>query len=440
MNGERVGTWSRERGTDALSYETSWLSSPHARPLSLSLPFTATRRVAGAEVTHFFDNLLPDSRAIRERIGRRFGAAPDDGFALLSAIGRDCVGAVQLLPPDADPGDVRTLNCERLREVDVERLLRGAAGASPFAGAEPEEDDILRLSLAGAQEKTALLRVSGHWCRPHGSTPTTHLLKLPLGMVGGLRGIDLRDSVENEWLCMTLLAAMGLPAAAVEIVRFGEHKTLCVERFDRAWMEGRRWIARLPQEDFCQATGTPPARKYQKDGGPGLSRCLALLAGSEAPSLDRTRFLLAQLAFWMLGAIDGHAKNFSVFLRAGGTYALTPLYDVLSVYPVLGRGKGRLPRQKAHLAMSVRGKSPHSQLDDVEPRHWLDEARRAGMPQLAGTMREMASAVPSAVSHVEARLPAGFPERVWAPVVSGLRQAADGFLAGTEVDRAPARR
>src|ERR1700748_2455418 len=107
MNDELVGSWLRTRGSDAMVYEPSWIESPRGRPLSLSLPFSPGGRIAGAVVANFFDNLLPDSRAIRERMGRRFRVKSDSAFELLSAIGRDCVGAVQLLPSGPVPERVR---------------------------------------------------------------------------------------------------------------------------------------------------------------------------------------------------------------------------------------------------------------------------------------------------------------------------------------------
>jgi serine/threonine-protein kinase HipA len=183
MNSERVGAWSRTRGSDALTYEPSWLESPHRRPLSLSLPFTATRRIVGEEVGNYFDNLLPDAKSIRDRVGHRFRVKPNDAFELLSAIGRDCVGAVQLLPPGMTPERMSPPRYDVLDEVQIEQVLIGAVGDNPFPLGAADDGDTFRISLAGAQEKTALLRVGEQWCQPHGSTPTTHILKLPLGLV-----------------------------------------------------------------------------------------------------------------------------------------------------------------------------------------------------------------------------------------------------------------
>ena len=140
---------------------------------------------------------------------------------------------------------------------------------------------------------------------------------------------------------------------------FGEAKALVVTRFDRRWQgvaagaetkarfkrpEGV-WIARLPQEDCCQALGVAPDRKDQSDGGPSVQDCLTVLAASEDADKDRAVFALAQLAFWLMAAIDGHAKNFSIQHRRGGRFSLTPLYDVLSAWPIIGDGPNRIAYQ-----------------------------------------------------------------------------------------------
>lgn len=309
MNGELVGHWTMARGVSTLQYETSWIASDKARSLSLSLPITASRQIRGQVVTDYFDNLLPDNDAIRARLARRFETRSAETFTLLEAIGRDCVGALQLMPEGHEPVGWDRIDAQPLNDSEVGRVL--AAVPSERTLGLDGDDDLFRLSLAGAQEKTALTRVDGRWCRPHGATPTTHILKLPMGLVGGSRRVDLSDSVENEWLCSQILHRLGLPVAHTEMAEFDGQKALVVERFDRAWMDDGRWIARLPQEDFCQALGLPPSRKYEKDGGPGMAACLKLLAGSTDADGDRLSFLLTQFAFWLMAATDGHAKNHS---------------------------------------------------------------------------------------------------------------------------------
>ena len=286
MNGELVGVWSRGRtGHHRFDYQPDWLRSPRARSLSLSLPITASRRIEGSRVENFFDNLLPDSEAIRRRLRDRFRTDSIAVFQLLEAVGRDCVGAVQLLPAGERPTGLRRIDSTRLQESDVARILRNVTARRP-PGADDGDEPEFRLSLAGAQEKTALLRLHGKWHRPSGATPTTHILKLPLGLVGGRR-LDLTHSVENEWLCAQMLDGVGLPVAPVEICCFDDEKALAVERFDRRFAADGRWILRLPQEDFCQATGQPPHKKYEADGGPRMADCLTVLAASENSDADR---------------------------------------------------------------------------------------------------------------------------------------------------------
>src|SRR5690606_33623881 len=112
----------------------------------------------------------------------------------------------------------------------------------------------------------------GRWFRPEGPTPTTHIMKLPMGTIAG--GLDFKLSVENEWLCAQFLKAMGLDVANASIESFEDLTVLVVERFDRRWLGADTaavhtrgftpaagvHLVRLPQEDFCQALGVPLAR------------------------------------------------------------------------------------------------------------------------------------------------------------------------------------
>jgi len=430
MNGELVAHWAMARGgAHTLTYTPEWLRSSKVRSLSLSLPITPSREVRGPVVANYFDNLLPDNDRIRERLSRRFRTRDTDAFSLLQAIGRDCVGAVQLLPDGVEPVGWNRIDAEPLSETQLRDLIDAVpADTAPGPHGAPTNDDLFRISLAGAQEKTALTRVGRRWCRPHGATPTTHIMKLPLGLVGGSRRVDPSNSVENEWLCAQLLAALGLPVASAEMAEFGGRKVLMVERFDREWMEGKRWIARLPQEDFCQALGQPPDKKYERDGGPGMRACLNVLAGSTDAEADRTLFQLAQLASWLLAATDGHAKNFSIFLRQGDTYTMTPLYDVISVWPYLGEAPNQIHWRRAALAMALRSKSAHYALHGIEARHWHALAARHGGPPVWQAMLALVSRVDHAIEAV--KLPQGFPPRTWEIIAKGMRSQARRFEAG----------
>lgn len=443
MNGKRVGVWFWTRaGSSSFRYDPVWTASPDARVLSLSLPFSASNQdLTGPEVEHYFDNLLPDSESIRERLRRRFGSVSTRAADLLASIGRECVGAVQLLPADSPAPSVQTLESEPISDVQIERLLANTqtnvlsgatAGASRARGNRNAIDDF-RISIAGAQEKTALLQMhtprGKRWHVPIGATPTTHIFKLPLGLVGNMRA-DMSDSVANEWLCMTLLAHLGLDTANTEVAQFGEQQVLVVERFDRRWASDRSWIARLPQEDFCQATGTPGALKYEAEGGPGIKPCLALLGASHNAKADRLRFALAQLAFWLLAATDGHAKNFSIFLERGGGYRMTPLYDVMSAWPIMGAGRGQMHYKNAKLAMALKSKSTHYHLHEIQTRHFALLAKQSGVPDALEAMTALVLQVPLALGEVSQQLPTDYPMPVFDAISKGMLDQAERFMQG----------
>jgi serine/threonine-protein kinase HipA len=352
---------------------------------------------------------------------------------LLEAIGRDCVGAVQLLPEGEEPKGWDRLNVRRLEPMEIEAILRAVPTIS---------SDDFRISLAGAQEKTALTKIGRHWYKPLDSTPTTHILKLPLGLVGNRR-LDLSHSVDNEWLCAMLLKELGLPVANTDIGQFGDQRALIVERFDRRWQNvgdgdpraatfeppGDTWIARLPQEDFCQVTGRPHTAKYENEGGPSMHDILNELTRAEHPASDQRLFMLSQLVFWMLAATDGHAKNFSIYHRRGGGFGLTPLYDIVSTWPVVGKRADQLDLHELKLAMALRGQNTHYKVVEIQPRHFRALADTYPNARAWPAMIELAGRVERVIEAVERLLPKGFAESVWAPVSKGMLEQAKSFLS-----------
>lgn len=427
MNGHRVGQWDRGRaGTDRLTYDPEWMTAPHGRPLSLSLPFTIGHDVHESvsirddAVSAYFDNLIPDNVHILQRMHERYGTRSTSAFDLLAAVGRDCAGAVQLVPAGEAPDDVKDIDFRALDEAGVARLLRDVSSTNRWTH---EETEAFRLSIAGAQEKTALLHHEGRWCIPRGATPSTHIFKLPLGMVGNMRA-DMTGSVEIEWLCMQLAQELGLPVARTEMACFEDQKVLIVERFDRQLSRDGTWWQRIPQEDFCQVFGQSPVRKYEADGGPGMAGIMDTLQGSEQAGQDRRAFFRAQLVFWLMAATDGHAKNFSIHLLSGGRYRLAPLYDILSTWPIQGRGPNRLDPHKARLSMAVRGKNAHYLLHDIHRWHWISMAQTMGLGGAGGMIDELIDQIPQAIDTVSARLPADFPAAVFDTISEGMLQAA----------------
>ena len=413
LNARLVGRLQKQAsGAIDFQYDSDWLFWAHAMPLSLSLPLREDR-YTGDQVIAVFDNLLPDNEPIRRRVAERVQADGYDAYSLLAKVGRDCVGALQFLPDELKPGPPGKIEGRAVDETYIARKV-GDLAATPLG---VDEDEEFRISIAGAQEKTAFLFWKNKWHVPHGTTATTHIMKPQIGVL--LSGIDLSRSVENEYLCLKLTEAFGLPSAKVEIASFNGKRVLIIERFDRRWTKDKR-LLRLPQEDCCQALSVPPTRKYESEGGPGMRQVLDLLKGSDEPESDQKLFLKAQIIFWLLGATDGHAKNFSVFLEPGGRFRLTPLYDVMSAQPAAD--DGQLRRNKMKLAMAV-GDNRHYIIDGVMPRHFVQTAITCGIP---GTVveeifEELRENEGDAIDQTLRNLPRKFPKKLVNSIVGGLR-------------------
>lgn len=415
MNGKKVGLLSRAAsGKLEFRYDASWLDSKSGRPLSLSMPL-ASQTYSGDVVENYFDNLLPDSLPIRNRIQKRFGARSNRGFDLLWHVGRDCVGAIHLSPEDT-LADVQTIESEPLSDAEIAETLKSYR-TKPLGMSEEKE---FRISVAGAQEKTALLRLGDEWHRPLGTTPTSHIFKLPIGRIEH-GNLDLSDSVENEWLCHAVFKAYDIPVANTEMMTFEKVKALVVERFDRRWAMDRSWLIRLPQEDMCQALNIPPNFKYESDGGPGIKEIMGLLLGSEKSLEDRKRFMTQVFLFWVLGATDGHAKNFSIFLLPNGAFQLTPAYDIISAYPILKS------RKEISMAMAVSGKNSHRKWDGILRRHWLSTAKKCNFPEseMAQIMDRIIGDMDRVIDDVGGKLPDGFPDKVATPIFDGMKSARE---------------
>lgn len=416
LNGRPVGRLARAAdGAVSFRYEAEWLEWQHALPVSLSLPLD-TRRYAGAAVTAVFDNLLPDNEDIRRAIAGRVGADGADFYSLIAAIGRDCVGALQFLPETMELPPAGTVVAEPLAESEIAAMLRTLHSAP--LGLQRGAD--FRISLAGAQEKTALLFWDGGWQRPLGTTPTTHIFKPAIGRLPS--GIDMTQSVENERLCLAFLSALGLPVAQADILRFEDVPVLAVQRFDRFLAADGR-LLRRPQEDVCQALSVPSVRKYEADGGPGIADTMRLLAASDRPDLDRRQLMTALVAFWLLGATDGHAKNFSIFLMPGGRFSATPLYDVLSVEPNLA--KRQIDRREMRLAMAV-GDRRRYRVDEIAPRHFLQTAVRCGYggDEMAAVLHALQLQAVPAFERALATVPQALPADLVDPIGEAIRQRA----------------
>ncbi len=413
LNSRLVGQLRRGiSGAISFQYAPSWIAWENAIPVSLCLP-VREQVYAGAPVMAVFENLLPDNDHLRRQIAGRVRAEGTDAYSLLGAIGHDCVGALQFLRNDSHPTPAGTIKATPLTEGEMADIVNNLATV-PLG---ITEDESFRISIAGAQEKTALLLLGDQWHKPLGTTPTTHILKPSIGRLPN--GMDLTGSVENEYLCLKLAEALGLPTAKATMATFGKKRVLVVERFDRRWTSDKR-LLRLPQEDFCQALSVPPTRKYQSEGGPGIEEIGHLLRGSDEPLSDQRMLLKANIVFWLLGTTDGHAKNFSVFLSPRGRFRMTPLYDIISAQPSLDSKQ----MQWKHFRMAMAfGTKPHYQMRQIAPRHVFQTGERVGLGRdvIESVLAELRDRGPAAVDSIVSHLPTNFPEQIASSIESGFK-------------------
>lgn len=410
LNDVRVGELSVHSGEMQFEYAESWLRSPLVRSLSLSLP--VTQRVhKGQTILSFFGNLLPDNPDALKRIAANLHLGALGVFEILEAIGRDCVGAIRLLPVGESVPSEGT-EFRLLSDGEIEKTL---AGLERFPlGVTAEED--FRISIAGAQQKTAFLKTDEGWALPLGTTPSTHIFKTPIGSLQG-NTIDLSDSCENEWLCLEIARTFGLPAARAELFRVGNQRALVVERFDRlkSKQEAGR-ILRLLTEDFCQALGYSSHLKYEADGGPGIADVMGLLEKSAKADADRKTFMATQVLLWMLNSTDGHAKNYSILIGRGDVFQLAPLYDIISAETLVA--KGELSSKKLKLAMGLLGKNRHYRTTEIEARHFVSTAEAVNFPlgEMRDVLKMFADKTESVIAEVRRHLPSDFPEDVAGPI------------------------
>ncbi|MGE4427107.1 MAG: type II toxin-antitoxin system HipA family toxin [Solirubrobacteraceae bacterium] len=305
-------------------YDDDYRRISAGTPLSLSMPIEARTHGDGV-VTPWLWGLLPDDGAVLRRWGRRFHVATTSPFALLATpVGEDCAGAVRFArPEDLDRALTRGGDVAWLTDDEVgERLRDLREDATSWLGRTLTG----QFSLAGAQAKTALLHRDGRWGVPSGGTPTTHILK------PAIHGLDDHDL--NEHLCLDAARRAGLLVARTRIASFGTETAVVVERYDRR-VGADGTVTRVHQEDLCQALGSPPARKYQNEGGPRPPQIATLLRGALPSSVADAaveRFADALIWNWLVGGTDAHAKNYSLLL-AGDQTRLAPLYDIASALP-----------------------------------------------------------------------------------------------------------
>lgn len=371
----RLAVWLSDKLIGVLEQDVSgrmsFTYSSFKSPVSLSMPL---REEPYDDTTceAFFGGLLPESDTARQLIGKRFGVNGRNSFSLLRAIGRECAGAISILPEGEEPIAPSMLSLPKtLTESELASYIRNLPKRPLLAGVEG-----IRLSLAGAGDKAAVCLLDDKIALPPQGSPTTHILKPKLAEVG--------DTVANEFFCLRLAKRMGLTVAHVDLHQAEDIVFLLVERYDRQ-LNADLGLIRVHQEDFCQALGVVSARKYQAEGGPGYKDCFSVLERTSRPAVERMRFIQNMIFNYLIGNMDAHGKNYSLLYATSSRLTLAPLYDIVST--------GIYSGLSTKLAMKV---DKYYEPKDIFPRHWYRLCRDAGIayPALRKEFLQMANKLP----------------------------------------------
>ena len=318
--------------------------------LSIALPHR-TSPWTGAAVEAYIDGVLPDDPNIRQRIGRQYGVNARNPFALLSVIGLDCAGGVQFVPPAQIDTLRRTSELVPISEEQIGLRLQ-AMGQGGRASWQANDE---HWSLNGAQDKIALRRQNGQWYEAHGAEATTHIIKPGIS--------NLLEQSFNEYVCMKTISNLGVPTAESTYHMFGDVPAIISTRWDREIIDDNNIpkVARIHQEDFCQALGFMTAQKYQSDGGPDALAIVQFLYTEHFSPPDIHLFYTALILNSLMAGTDAHAKNYAILEPAGESPMLAPLYDIASLFPY------DTQRKQRKLAMSI---GREYNYERIELRHW----------------------------------------------------------------------
>jgi serine/threonine-protein kinase HipA len=366
IDGRPAATLTRgDGGKLSLSYLPEWRQSVDAVPLSLSLPLTSNSH-RHKTIVNYLWGLLFERKPVLEALAIANDISIEDVFGLAALRGEDLPGAVSIAPPDKMDNLRKREGVKQIGEAQLSKFLKELRGGRTALGI---TDGASHFSLAGVQPKKALCLINGKWYEPRGSTPSTHIIKPAMP--------DFEDVVEVEHFCLRLADKLGLTVAKSSVLYLDDQAYFVAERFDRVRLkktvrvpltEPDGIIARIHQEDMCQALGLHPEKKYQSMNGPSMRNIMQLLKGSERAAVDRERFMRACAFNFVLGCPDAHAKNYSILHNPGGTFRLAPLYDVISVLPY------DTDKYK-HLAMYVDGER---EWKNIKPKDWEREAQACG--------------------------------------------------------------
>jgi serine/threonine-protein kinase HipA len=308
----------------SFKYDSSWLAFKDRFPLSLALPLVE-KTYGHLEAKSFFENLLPEGE-IKDLLEAHGKSSIKSEFGFLKEFGGDCAGAFKILPERVKAARIAKPRKELKLDVIYKYLNEKKSLTDVILNKEGG-----KFSLAGAQDKFAVIFDKDKIYLPMDGSPTTHIIKPHVRYFN-----STHDTPYNEYLCMKLAAAVGLNVPGVDIIE-GEHPLFIVERFDRT--QSKTGILRIHQQDFCQAQGITSLKKYESDGGPTFADNYNLVkAYSSFPIPDLNQLLKWLIFNLAIGNNDSHSKNLA-FLQTEDGIRLAPFYDLLStsVYKEIGQ-------------------------------------------------------------------------------------------------------
>ena len=394
LHGARVGRidYTSHHNEMHFTYDAEYLAKADAVPLSFSMPLQ-TEPFDSDRTTVFFENLLPPGQ-VRRKLGPVLHLSRHNVFGFLEALGGDCAGAISLWPEGTKPDEAH----ERLRlltDDEADDILCSLKKRPLYVNGV----DGYRISGAGAQNKLIVRLEAGRIMLPLFGTPSTHILKPAVA--------DYPDSVYNEAYSMRLAGRIGLSAAGSGLISVKNRVYYWTERFDREFVDGK--IRRLHQEDFCQVTGISGELKYESEGGPSFSACMAAMGEMGISLADRFAFIDRMIFNYLIGNADAHGKNSAVLYRGRYRKSLAPIYDVMCtcVYPNLSRVN----------AMSIGGTKAFA---DVTRQSFSRMAEEVGMrPQLVlERLDKIVHRIVPAARTLASDMNAEWPSEVYSKIVS----------------------
>lgn len=356
-------------GSLSLRYTERWLETVGAFPLSVTMPLRADPYPFDA-ISPWLANLLPEEEQLQV-LTRSLGLDQADVLAVLTEIGGDTAGALSF-GPQVDKSlwaykPLTTFYDTADPHLALERHFEDL-GRRPFLVGE----EGVRQSLAGGQKKSALA-VLGPDGAPVLRLPQEgDVLAIPLNgapstLIVKPDNPNLPGITENEVWCLRMAQAIGIDAAQATIIQSSQRTAIGVLRYDRRIGRSGQ-LVRLHQEDFAQANGLPPGRKYERGTLPGLNLKTLLETGRHVSAGDALALLDQVICNIIVANTVAHAKNYSLILPVGATPRLAPLYDVSSVLS--------WPHVVQSYAQYVAGKKRSP--DIIAGRHWEAVARDIG--------------------------------------------------------------